>query len=224
MLEPSNTWFASPSKSNILKFYISDDWAGVDTWTIIIEISQIESWSDVILTGYIYSWSDLDIQLSWWSEWLWNEWSYVVSLYPKEDFPINTQIDVFVTWADLAGNYIGKVFTFSTRPDCSFYGCRNMTKIIWPNGIWEWMFTGNVLIITWTNPNSSIYPYLSGDTLYCGNENWTGLLLTWNISLYSGDDSIWNSIWYDRDSLNVTGDSKLNINYQDGKIIVIKQD
>ena len=215
MLEPSNTWFVSPNEDNF-KFYISDDWAWVDTGSVII--TTIYSGKE-----FVYSWSDLSFALSWWSEWLWNAGSYNVTFSPKEDFPIKTEITISVSWADLAGNTVSKIFTFTTRPDCSFYGCRNATTIIWPENIWKWVFTGNVLIVTWVNPDSVEYPKLSGDTLYCSDWEWTGLRFTWNIVLYSGEESLWTSTWYDKNAVYVTWDDRLNIEYQDGKLVVTKQ-
>ena len=208
---PSIDTFVSPSKNFAISFNISDAWAGVDTWSVIITIPEIRSGDEVLFPSYVYSWSDLDFQLISWWEWLGSGWSYIVSFYPKEDFPVSSEITIYVTWSDLA--WTSKIITrtFTTRPGCSFFGCVDNINIIWVD-INE-IFTGLVLTVTWTNPNSP-YPYLTwenNEILMCGG-GWTWINFDWNVSIY---DAEWNWIWwnsYANNELYITG---LDFVYED---------
>lgn len=208
-ISPVTDTFVSPSKNFPISFYISDAWAGVDTSSVAIKVSYSGE-------EFIYSWSDLDFELSWWSEWLWNAWSYRVTFYPKEDFPVLTQINLHVTWADLAGNVKTFQSSFTTRPDCSFFGCIDSVTIIWDNI--NQIFSWTVLFITWTNPNSP-YPYLTWENkeiLMCGKD-WSGTDILGNVHLY---DALWNrlnNVQYTWNDLFITW---LDVVYQDGMIIV----
>ena len=206
---PATDTFVSPSKNYQIIFYISDDWAWVDTGSVVITTTCSGG-------EFVYSWSDLDFQLSWWQPWLWNAWSYVVSFYPKEDFPVNTTITLNVTWSDLAGSTKTLQSSFTTRPECSFFGCIDSVNIIW-GGINE-IFTWIILSVTWTNPNSP-YPYLTwenNEILMCGKD-WSGATIAGNIYLYDASWNRLNNVWYTWNELFITW---LNIEYQDGVVSV----
>ena len=208
-ISPTTDTFVSPSKNFPISFYISDAWAGVDTSSVAIKVSYSGE-------EFIYSWSDLDFELLWWSEWLWNAWSYRVTFYPKEDFPVLTQISLHVTWADLAGNVKTFQSSFTTRPDCSFFGCIDSVTIIWDNI--NQIFSWTVLSITWTNPNSP-YPYLTWENkeiLMCGKD-WSGTDILGNVYLYDVSWNRLNSVQYTWNDLFITW---LDVIYQDGIIIV----
>ena len=208
-ISPATDTFVSPSKNFPISFYISDAWAGVDTSSVAINVSYSGE-------EFIYSWSDLDFELSWWSEWLWNAWSYRVTFYPKEDFPVLTQINIHVTWADLAGNVKTFQSSFTTRPDCSFFGCIDSVTIIWDNI--NQIFSWTVLSITWTNPNSP-YPYLTWENkeiLMCGKD-WSGTDILGNVYLYDAWWNRLNNVQYTWNDLFITW---LDVIYQDGIIIV----
>lgn len=208
---PTANTFVSPSKNFAISFNISDTWAGVDTGSVKITIPQIMSGDEVLLPSYVYSWSDLDFELSWWQPWLWNSWSYIVSFYPKEDFPVNTMITINVEWADLAWTSKQITTTFKTRPSCSFFWCIDDINIVW--GDINEIFTGLVLTVTWTNPNSP-YPYLTWEKqeiLMCGG-GWDWINFGWNVSIY---DDEWNLTWwnpYTNNELFITG---LDFVYED---------
>ncbi len=68
---PGNT--NVPTNFNAFSFTFSDDWAGVDTWTISITIPQFSSWSK-FYTWYTYSGSDLIITLLNWAPGAGNSW------------------------------------------------------------------------------------------------------------------------------------------------------
>lgn len=181
MLYPTNTTFLNPSLNEI-RFYITDNWAWVDTWSIQFTIPAIYSWATLLMNSQIYSWNDLTFILSWWSPWLWNWWDYIVYFVPKSAFPTNS--NVIITWkfADLAWNTGIANFSFSIRPDCTYFGCPTFLGIDmgWIISVFSWDF----LIITWTNPDWP-YPYLTwinNDILMCWpNFTWTSI--TGNIQL-----------------------------------------
>ena len=206
---PATSTFVSPSKNYPISFYISDDWAWVNTWSVVISVTYSGG-------EFVYSWSDLNFTLLWWQAWLWNSWKYEVSLYPKEDFPVNTVITLNVTWSDLAGSTKTLHSSFTTRPDCSFFSCIDSVNIIW-GGINQ-IFTWIVLSVTGTNPNSP-YPYLTwenNEILMCGKD-WSGTAILGNIYLYDASWNRLNNVLYTWNELFITW---LDIVYQDGVIIV----
>lgn len=206
---PTTNTFVSPSKNFPISFYISDDWAWVDTTNVVITTSYSGK-------EFVYSWSDLSFELTWWQEWLWNAWSYVVSFNPKEDFPVLTEITIYVTWSDLAGNTKSIQSSFTTRPDCSFFGCIENVNIIW-NGVNQ-IFSWEILVVTWTNPNSP-YPYLTwenSEILMCGKD-WSGTNILGSVYLYDMSWNKLNNVWYTWNELFITW---LDIVYQDSVVIV----
>jgi hypothetical protein len=181
MLSPSPITFVNPTFSGI-QFYITDDRAWVDTWSVKITIPAIYSWATLLMSGYTYSWSDLVFVLSWWAVWLGSGWDYIVTLAPKRDFPANSTINITWTFADLVWTIWTTTLSFTTRPDCSYFGCSIILgiDINWIISNFDWDF----LIITWTNPDWP-YPYftwINNDTLMCW-PNFTWTTITWNIIL-----------------------------------------
>lgn len=181
MISPSPITFVSPTLTQI-KFYITDDRAWVNTWSVSFTIPAIYSWTTLLMSGYTYSWNDLTFILSWWSAWLWNWWDYIVSFVPKRNFPSNTWVSITWLFLDLAWTTWSANFSFSTRPECSYFGCSTFLwiDIDWIISNFDWKF----LIITWTNPDWP-YPYFTwtnNDILMCWpNFTWTSI--TWNILL-----------------------------------------
>ncbi len=219
-LLPSTNTFVSPSKLNPIRLFVSDDWAGVDTGSVKITIPAIMSWAEQLMSGYTYSWSQLMFALSWGSQWLGNSGKYIIDFYPMWDFPANETVIINWTALDLAGNTWTINTSFTTRPDCSFFGCSEILNIniLGGNFAWFYDFTGTILVVTWTNPNSP-YPYLTwanNDILMCGVE-WTWAILTGNVTIY---DSLNNQInWnlYTGNALYITG---LNFTIVDWVIVV----
>lgn len=208
--------FVSPSKNFPIIFTISDDWAGVDTGSVRISVQQIMSGNEVLLPWYVYSWSDLHFELISWTEWLWNSWSYIVSFDPKEDFPVSSEITMYVTWSDLAWKSKTIISRFTTRPSCDFFWCVDNLNVIL-SGISN-IFTWKVLSITWTNPDSP-YPYFTWENdeiLMCG-WNWTWINFAGNITIY---DTEWNLVWDDLYTNNELFITWLDFVYEDWKIIV----
>ncbi len=203
-LSPEASSFVSPSKTNPIRLFVSDDWAGIDTWSLKITISS--SWG--LMTGYTYSWSELHIVLSWWNYGLGNAWKYIVEFYPYLDLPANETI--IITWevSDLSNNYTTFTTSFVTRPDCSYFGCNtilNVSVLSW-NFAGLYQFTWNTLIVTWVL-NNSLYPYLTwndNDILFCWYE-WTGAKLISNWDIVDLNDVIINWIVYSANDLYITG-------------------
>ena len=181
--------FQSTSLSPLV-FNTSDAWAGVDTWSIKIEIPTIMSGGTQLMTGYIYSGSDLTFVLNNGFEGTGNEWGYQVSLVPKWDFPENKTITISWFVSDLVWNSVNGSWDFTTRPSCNFYGCNEILDvyIMWWLSTGVYPFTWELLIVTWTNPNSP-YPYLTwtnDNILMCGSSrSWAEL--TWSITIYDRD-------------------------------------
>lgn len=217
---PSTNTFVSPSKLNPIRLFVSDDWAGVDTGSIKITIPTIMSWATQLMTGYIYSWSALNFTLSWWNTGLGNSGKYLVEFYPLWDFPANATVTITWTALDLAGNTWVFNTSFTTRPDCSYFGCSellNLDIVGWLYS-WSYQFTGTILVVTWTNIDSP-YPYLTwtnNDILVCGYE-WTGAILTGNVQIYNGSSTLINGTIYSGNALYITG---LNFSIVNWVIIV----
>jgi hypothetical protein len=219
-LLPSTDTFVSPSKANPIRLFVSDDWAGINTGSVKITIPKIMSWAEQLMTGYTYSWSELAFTLSWWASGLWNSGKYIIDFYPLWDFPANETVTITWIALDLASNTWTFTTSFTTRPDCSFFGCNEILNINILDGNFAWLyeFTGTILVVTGTNPNSP-YPYLTwanNDILMCGIE-WTWAILTWNVSIYDSSNNQINWNLYTGSALYITG---LNFTIVDWVIVV----
>lgn len=213
---PETSEFVSPSKTQSIIVLLADDWAGIDTDSISFTVNAVMSGDETLLPEYVYSGSDLTLFLDSWAEGLWNSGSYLVEFFPKTDFPPNQTIAIAWSASDLAGNIWTFNTSFTTRPDCSFFGCNEILNIKIGLDLLE--FTGSNLIITGTNPNSP-YPYLTGennDILYCGHER-TWANLTGNVPIYDTDWNQINWVFYNQEALYITG---LNFEIIDGVIVV----
>ena len=214
MLSPSPTTFVNPSLTEI-RFYITDDRAWVDTWTVKFTIPAISSWW-IFMTWYTYSWSDLTFVLSWWSAWIWNGWDYVVSFTPKWDFPANSTVQLTWVATDLAWTTRTSSFSFSTRPDCAYFGCSTILRIHIP-----WLevfeFSWSLLMVSWTGYGySTSMPYLSGNTLVCSLD-YTWAILTWNVNITSSTWVSVNWILYKNNNIYITW---LEFSYQNWVVVI----
>jgi hypothetical protein len=138
-----------------------------------------------------------------WGPLLGNSWWYDVTIQLdsiQQPLVADSQIRITGFVVDLAWNtwYLNLWdWDFTTRPDCSFYGCNEILDIyiMWwlnNNGRLPYQFTWQLLIATWTNPNSP-YPYITwanNDILMCWFP-WTGAVLGGNVDVV---DSAWSSI------------------------------
>ena len=213
--------FNAPIWQNInpnawVELTVSDSRAWIDTGSLVVEILPVTSWWQVIMSGSIYSWSDFTFQLIAGSTGLGWASTYKVTFQPRYEFAVDSTIRLSGYVEDLVGMTGTKAHQFSTRADCTFYGCVNFVDIFfWDIGnlVLNW-FTWSLIVITGTIAD---YPYLTwenGDIVMCGPIN-ESINLTWNVDIYSGNEIInWNV--YPYGDLYVTG---LDFEYQDGVII-----
>ena len=215
--------FDSPVWQNInpnvwVQLTVSDKWAWINTGSLVVEILPVMSWGQVIMTWSIYSWSDLHFQLIDGTEELWWASRYKVTFQPRYEFAVNSTIRLSGYVEDLVWMEVQKTHTFSTRADCTFYGCVNFVDIFFWD-IWNWnlvlnWFTWSLIVITWTIAD---YPYLtwsSWEIVMCGPIS-DSINLTWNVDIYSGNEIInWNE--YPYVDLYVTG---LDFEYESGVIV-----
>lgn len=217
--------FLAPQWENInpnawVEVLVWDTWAWVDTGSVVIEILPVMSWWQMIMSGSIYSWTDLNFQLTGGSEELWWASKYVVSFQPKYEFAVNSQIRLSWYAMDLVWMEVSETHNFTTRADCTFYGCVNFVDIfsgsINISNLIQWQFTGSLIVVTGT---VLPYPYLtwaSGDVVMCGPLD-ESINLDWNIDIYS-EWQIINWQLYQDEDLYVTG---LDFAYESGVITPI---
>lgn len=212
---PNITWDTSSTPINpdkLISFTISDDWAGVNTWSVKLTIGTITSWTEILRTWWVFSWDDLNFDCDNPDSfgWIWPK-NCAVTLKTHKPFPTSTIITL--TW--YVEDYLLKSGTiswnFTTRQDCSeILWCYNPLNI----NVWSWWawalkfekpYTWTNVVVTWT---IAPYPYLtwdSGNVLMCGPID-TNINLEW-IVIY---DNAWNVIstetWYmySQDLLYVT--------------------
>ncbi len=223
--------FQSPTVSPLI-FQANDTWAWVDTGSVKIEIPAIYSWAVLLMSGYVYSGSELNFSLNHWLTWAGNSGWYEISLFPKRDFPPATGIVVSWFVADLATNAVNLTsnrqnynWGFETRPDCQFYWCNEMLDIYimwWSHSAWSpYQFTGELLVVTWTNPDSP-YPYLTwidNNILMCWLA-YTGTNVEPIFDMYDVDwVTLLSNVLYTWDELYIVG---LDFTYSDGVITVVE--
>lgn len=199
---------------------VADDWAWIDTGSLVVEILPVVSWGQIIMTWSIYSWSDLHFDLQDGSEELWWASEYVVSFQPKYEFAVDSNIILSWNVKDLVGVVGTWRHTFHTRKDCTFYGCVNFVDIFSGSmnisNLIQWHFTWSLIVVTGT---SAPYPYLtwsSWEIVMC----WPigeSINLDWNIDIYS-EWQIINWQLYQDEDLYVTG---LDFTYESGVITPI---
>jgi len=202
-ISPANTSsFINPATS-FIKFEVTDDWAGVDTGKISITILEVFSGWVSLMSWHTYTSLDMIFSGISWGPLLGNSWWYDVTIQLdsiQQPLVADSQIRITGFVVDLAWNtwYLNLWdWDFTTRPDCSFYGCNEILDIyiMWwlnNNGRLPYQFTWQLLIATWTNPNSP-YPYITwanNDILMCWFP-WTGAVLGGNVDVV---DSAWSSI------------------------------
>jgi hypothetical protein len=184
---------------------------------VTVTIPAIYSWSELLMTWYTYSGSELYFSDCTGTPEIWWAYSCDVEIEPKREFPVNSTINI--TWyvKDLADNWKYGSWNISTRQSCSFYGCVNNVQIYMSGSdIPTVTFTGSLIVVT-----GSIYPYPfltweNNDIVMCGPID-DERVLSWNIDIYSGDDVInWTIYW--NNELYVTW---LNFEYESGIITVL---
>lgn len=175
-------WAIFVNLSAPIQLWIQDDWAWVDSWSILVTLSWIN------LTDYWpYLFSGNDLNLSW-VLWVANQPDYYINITNHPDFPTSWTIRVSVYAQDMENN-IDTIsdYTFTTRPDC-----------------WELQCCDYIYTQIW-NQTPVFYPYAD---LYVNYSSWfvptfTGWLNAWYldcgetnywISIYSWDGNTWSFI------------------------------
>lgn len=220
----------SPNKTNPIVLDLTDEWAGIKTWSLHIWVSYSYTWIDTETNNEILinTWYEISL-LSWnfvlYSGWMetWDAWCYTFTFNPVEDFPTNSTI--IITWyvLDLAWNtwfLNSDNWAITTRLPCSEYWCSDIFYM------WTWLidsklwFTWSVVQITW-NRLESPYPHFestdSGLVLMCGKD-WSditiatsgGVLIDWLNNQGEWYKYTWSELY-------ITG---LNYEIIDGIIVV----
>lgn len=195
------------TKFSPIVFILTDDRAGIDTWSINITVPAMYSWLDILYTGKTYSGTDLTITLISGQPGLGNSWSYQVSFVPSRYFPNNTWIHITGYVKDLANNETTDSRQFTTRPNCAFFWCSDVLEVNIFEGLFSWNFdfSGSFIQVIGADINSS-YPYLTwvdNTILMCG-QPYTGTMLTWNIWIYDTTGTQINWTIFTGDSLYIT--------------------
>ncbi|AHB41525.1 hypothetical protein P148_SR1C00001G0735 [candidate division SR1 bacterium RAAC1_SR1_1] len=158
--------------SDPVKLGIQDEWAGVDSGSIVVTLSGVFG-----TTYGPFQFSGSDLNLSGVTG-IANQPDWYINITNHIDFPTSGTIRVSIYAEDMEGT-VDTIsdYIFSTRPDCSEFQCCN--PILLQTGATATPFyyiNGSLQIL------GGINPYFTGDltnttgTLYCGTEN-EGFLL-----------------------------------------------
>ena len=188
-----------------ITFDISDDWAGVDSGSIIV----ILSWLDNDFY-WIYSWIELLLSGISWSA---NYSDYHVEIF-HHDFPTSGTIKADVYWSDLEWNSRNTSWIFITRPDCGELGCCDSQLQTWDE-ITRYYYINTGLYVSWGN--NPYITWLWGVTGYvdCNTQD------DW-LSIYEWQNNTGILLWF-------TDLTELVINWSDvtailsGNILVLQK-
>lgn len=153
-----------------IQLWIQDEWAGVDSWSIIITVQWIWGTS---YGPYIFSWNDLN--LSWVASNA-NQPNYYLSITNHVVFPSSWIIQISVYAEDMEGN-IDTIndYSFTTRPSCADLWCCNEVYIQ------TWIFSPFIYNEFILNISGGIQPSFVVDgntwTVDCGMANETALTI-----------------------------------------------
>ena len=155
--------------------WIQDDWAGVNSWSIVIILSWVE-WTPY--GPYIYSWSSLHLS---WVAGVANTPDYLTTISSHPNFPSSWTIKVIVSAQDMEWNFDTiSDYTFSTKPSCADLGCCHEVSLQTGNTI---PFVYNLFAL---NISGGINPTFTFDgntgTINCGTENEGMDIYTWTES------------------------------------------
>ena len=151
-----------------VKLGIMDDWAGVNSWTIIITLSGI-GWTTY--GPYTFTWTALNLSGVQWTA---NQPDYYITISSQIAFPSSWTIQVSVSAQDMEWNpdTIGD-YSFETKPSCADLGCCDNISIQTGENP-AVIYSGFTL-----NVSGGIDPSFTIDgntgTLDCGTENQMGL-------------------------------------------------
>jgi hypothetical protein len=175
-------------------FKISDDWAGIDSGSILVTLSGIDN-------NFLWYYSGNDLLLSW-IVWIADYPDYNVS-FDHLDFPTSSTIKVKVYWLDLAWN--GGVLsnrTFTTRPDCYILGCCLFILQTGDETTQFYYWNSQLYISGW---NNAFLSYTSGITGYINcnmQDQWM------SIYKWVWEQNTWVFMWFhDLANLKINGNN-----------------
>ncbi len=172
-----------------IKIGIQDDWAGVNSWSILVTVQGINGTS---YGPYTFSWSALNLNPVAGQA---NYPDQYVNITNHLDFPTSGMFQVSVVAYDMGGT-IDTIadYTFTTRPSCSEFQCCNPISLQLWSGT-SFSYTGLTLnIFGWINPyfSWSVGTWGTG-YIYCGTEN-AGLSI-YSGSSYTSGSSVFSSFF-----------------------------
>lgn len=213
-LYPNNSekWSVNINLNPNIQLHLSDDWAGVDTWSLKIIFTDVNNDEELC----VMQWDDFNgwmFTLISWTEQEWWAWSYDVNfmLPNKCTFPEETLIKMHVEVDDLVDTRKTDDLQFTTRPACDKLACcvpMNIEMITWSLASWfmyqpYWTMTG--LLISWN------YQFTSG---WAQNESgewiwtWTLICQTSGLSLYSWSEEDKHFLHFtDWETLTISGNN-----------------
>ncbi len=164
-----------------IRFWVQDDWAGIDSWSIVVTLS----WTDwTKYWPYSFSWNSLlfsgiagnALQPNW-----------IVELSDHSDFPLSWTILVHVSVRDMEWNQSNiSDYKFSVRPACSFFWCWYEKNLYFKN-TFHWLTKPTLFISWWINPSF----YVDNGTWYinCGVENQWLRIYRWDQNASSWNEA-----------------------------------
>ena len=189
---------ASPANGDVyvnlsdpIKLWIKDDWAGVNSGTIKINLSWI-NWT----TYWPYEFSGSDLNLSG-VQWGANTPDYYINISNHEQFPTSGTINVRVYAEDMEWN-VDTIsdYTFTTRPNCSEFQCCDPVLLdLWSEN--TTYYTNTWLIISgWVNPTFSRDGQNITWVIDCNTENKWLSVYTWEDNfMFFTDESELTILW-----------------------------
>jgi len=192
--QPNRNDLIDPELEEI-KFRVQDDRAGVDSWSLVIEV---RTWTSTFPNGWViktYSNNEftksgvtLTFASNWlpWSNSITHSYNYDITLTWFWILPENTYIRVMVGWVDMG--YIPQHFNpysfhFKTRQSCSSLQCGAGVNIFTGDIVNSTIYLSTGLTISW-----GLNPMISGEYLYCFGPEYL------SVDLYTGGTEIsyWN--------------------------------
>ena len=178
---------------DIVSFKLSDDWAGIDSGSVILTLSWLDNDFYGQYSGDLLNFSDV--------AWVANTPDYIVSLINHNQFSASGTIQASVYALDNEENGgVLDTWQFTARPDCVELGCCDRMIQTWDETTREYY------------PNSTIYISGGNNASFTGiwNETWYIDCNTENewLSIYNGH---WNNntgilVWFtDLTELNFSG-------------------
>lgn len=163
-----NAWDTLVPTTHTVQLWIEDDWAGVNSGSIVVTLSWING-----TTYGPYLFSGTDLNLSWVTSTA-NQPNYFLTIANHVNFPSSGTIIVSVYAEDMEGN-VDTIsdYSFKTKPSCTDYGCFH--DVYLQTGITLPFLYSNFTLTISGGINPSFTSNGDTGTLYCGTENETAL-------------------------------------------------